>query len=120
MPDQVAIESKHTPGPWKFQDGMIMPEDEEPNQGFADTTIFGDTVEQNQANGVLMAAAPDLLDALLDFEIVTCDDCDGSGLEHNTKNDACRGCGGCGENYIGGWPPAIKAAIAKATGKESA
>lgn len=85
------------------------------------TTIVGNYdyeaggVCTSKADALLIAAAPDLLDALYGFEITTCPDCDGGGLDARCGKSACRRCGGCGEVLAGGWAPDVRAAIAKAT-----
>lgn len=66
------------------------------------------------ADARLIAAAPDLLKALKDFEIRVCHGCEGSGHEPERCGDACHRCGGAGETIHGGWPADVRAAIAKA------
>ena len=64
--------NKHTPGPWYFraaiQDGQFVVRDRRSSGGFADIArVKGDkrsTLAQAEANARLIAAAPDLLDAL--------------------------------------------------------
>jgi len=69
----------------------------------------------------LHVAAPDLLKACqevtADYNQETCCRCDGTGIEPNTKSDACYSCGGYGWNPTGDIHDAIliaKDAIAKA------
>jgi hypothetical protein len=72
-----------------------------------------------RANAALIAAAPDLLSALQDFEIEECPSCSGTGKEHGTDDhNACHRCGGAGEVLRGGWPAHVRAAIAKAQAAE--
>ncbi len=64
--------NKHTPGPWHFraaiQEGQFVVRDRKSSGGFADIArVKGDkrsTLAQAEANARLIAAAPDLLDAL--------------------------------------------------------
>ena len=64
--------NKHTPGPWHFraaiQEGQFVVRDRGSSGGFADIArVKGDkrsTLAQAEANARLIAAAPDLLDAL--------------------------------------------------------
>lgn len=52
---------KHTPGPWIYQKGVIM---EACYNGFNICDVSSTSeVQQDEANGTLMAAAPELLDA---------------------------------------------------------
>ena len=118
--------SKHTPGPWTV--GAIPVRTGPNNSGRDILSADGETVATvigvghvgtsmgaaGDADARLIAAAPDLLEALEDFQIRTCTDCDGSGMEND--HDACIHCGGCGETFSGGWPPHVRAAIAKARG----
>jgi len=57
--------AKHTPGPWKhIGNGIVAPvNDPKEKHGEIDASVFGDTVEQNRANGNLIAAAPEMLEA---------------------------------------------------------
>jgi len=61
------IMNKHTPGPWKIAEGIdghgnitiFSLSDAEKTPA----TVYGDTIEQQDANAKLIAAAPDLLEA---------------------------------------------------------
>jgi hypothetical protein len=62
--------SKHTPGPWTYDSGIIPPDG--PGRYSTVSTYDGDTdiaevndlIAQGSANAKLIAAAPDLLEAL--------------------------------------------------------
>jgi hypothetical protein len=76
--------------------------------------------EEQKANARLIAAAPELLEALKPFSklgIETCDKCGGDG-KHGVTNQACTQCGGVGEVVVGFPHPddiiQARAAIAKA------
>lgn len=68
-------ESKHTPGPWRISrtSGMeifINHDQDQPNRVagyFAEVRRFTSDNEQVEANARLIAAAPDLLEALLEL-----------------------------------------------------
>lgn len=68
-------ESKHTPGPWRISrtSGMeifINHDDDQPNRVpgyFAEVRRFTSDNEQVEANAQLIAAAPDLLEALIEL-----------------------------------------------------
>ncbi len=63
--------SKHTPGPWNIDGGTNSNEDlfiwktGEYYSGHAIATVHGEIQEGSQANARLIAAAPDLLEALV-------------------------------------------------------
>lgn len=80
--------------------------------------------EEDAANLLLIAAAPDLLEAckaLANLAIEKCPRCDGTGKrECGEVNEACSQCGGTGEETFNPHPDEIRqarAAIAKATGQ---
>lgn len=68
-------DSKHTPGPWRISrtSGMeifISHDHDQPNRVagyFAEVRRFTSDSEQVEANAQLIAAAPDLLEALIDL-----------------------------------------------------
>lgn len=116
-------QAKFTPGPWEVN-----------TNGAGHTAVFGKRgspvcvfgqgfdeefhrFRKHKANAALIAAAPDMYKALEEFDIKDCSECDATGLEPGTNGDACRECGGCGEVIRGGWPNAIKTALAKARGE---
>jgi hypothetical protein len=120
-------ETTHTPGPWRIGD--------------AGNTIFGPKQEDCSAvmiasvlnargakktNARLIASAPELLEAcksLARLAIEKCPRCDGTGKQEcGETNEACGQCGGTGEETHNPHPDEIRrarAAIAKATGKQS-
>lgn len=58
---------KHTPGNWIHLDGSIYSESDPSGKDIATINKNGNTTEEEeQANGDLIAAAPDLLEALKD------------------------------------------------------
>lgn len=61
-------ETKHTPGPWKAHHGkgqMMIVQDAKSNSGIANLIAFtGGGIAEDDANARLIAAAPDLLEAL--------------------------------------------------------
>lgn len=99
------IKSKHTPGPWEvFDNGLLLVEKEGHPICGCGTSFIGNggecavwQVERNKANANLIAAAPDMLDALEDCCVIA-----------KPENQAC--CcpvyrpgehGGCAENEDG-------------------
>lgn len=86
--------SKHTPGPWRSADFAVYADDERTSQLVCQLSS-GWTLEQDQANGRLIAAAPELLDVAK--RALKC-------LEEYQPN--------CIENYD------LKAAIVKAEGSK--
>lgn len=67
------METKHTPGPWKINPrakAMIMSES---GRGIASAAVYstntdnGEHIEENLANAKLIAAAPEMLQALKDL-----------------------------------------------------
>ncbi len=58
--------TKHTQGPWKYEatSGAIFMDDGDVEALIASTNLESVSVEQGDADGQLIAAAPDLLDAL--------------------------------------------------------
>jgi hypothetical protein len=89
------METKHTPGPWSVAigDGCFVVET---NDAFIRFVIHGSNQEGDEANARLIAAAPDLLDALC----MVLDDPDA--LDGRPLTYEC-----------------VRAAIAKATGETS-
>lgn len=62
-------ESETHPGPWHHVGGgIIEPEKACERIGEIDASVFGDTVEENQANTHLIAAAPEMLEALINAQ----------------------------------------------------
>ena len=51
--------SKHTPGPWKIEEGCFVSA-----EGFVIARIIGCDSKKNESNARLIAAAPELLEAL--------------------------------------------------------
>lgn len=73
--------SKHTPGPWEARGHIVMGKDEMPVaaiwvQGYSlpdnpepeDVRKFADALEKDKANARLIAAAPEMLEALENIE----------------------------------------------------
>lgn len=95
--------SKHTPGPWYAVGGMVeIGNDELPDVCTCDPQLFGQghlptTPEREYANARLIAAAPDLLEAL-------------KGMLSRTDGQAIY-------NFMEPQREAARAAIAKATGE---
>lgn len=62
--------SKHTPGPWDYWQGAGIGDESHAEIIAADGEIviagFNNMIEQGEANARLIAAAPDLLEALVD------------------------------------------------------
>lgn len=59
------MKTKHTPGNWTHSDGSIYSESDPSGKDIATINKNGNTTEEEEhANGELIAAAPDLLDAL--------------------------------------------------------
>lgn len=63
-------ERKYTPGPWIEDDelGWVIPTDTRTQYGGAIAHAYGDNEEQQAANARLIAAAPELLEALEDLD----------------------------------------------------
>lgn len=108
-------ETTYTPAPWNMW--------VEGSRNSRDYSIegVGEFHIPNKANARLIAAAPDLLSALEDvvFNTCECHNCNGSGIDLRTDNDACADCGGYGFNPCGDIREAVidaRAAIAKAKG----
>ncbi len=100
--------STHTPGPWVYDEGIVYPQEDHAGQAWiADIRGAVDA----DANARLIAAAPDLLQALKDIlhtleqEQDVYDGADGT----PRANEAMR--------YLAEHGDAIRAAIAKAEGK---
>ncbi len=58
---------KHTPGPWMIHDmeeRVVVTVSKKPSICIADTAAIGTPLEVNRANARLIAAAPELLEAL--------------------------------------------------------
>lgn len=59
------MNTKHTAGPWKIDDALDLPlaviQDNEMGEGIAE---LGERTPENEANARLIAAAPELLEAL--------------------------------------------------------
>ena len=90
------MEHKHTTGPWAHRNGRIFPADRE-NLTIAHVARAADG-DYSPANGDVLAAAPDLLDALQKIPQRYMDDMDA---------------------HTPGVAQMIRAAIAKATGTQS-
>jgi hypothetical protein len=60
------METKHTPGPWEAEGLGVFYDDNW--VGKAVEAVGGVGREQSEANALLMAAAPELLSALLDLQ----------------------------------------------------
>ena len=58
--------AKHTPGPWKATEKTVTAPETEDRLGL-DVRIYGGNGKDNRANARLIAAAPDLLEALQAF-----------------------------------------------------
>lgn len=56
-------QSKHTPGPWTIDDGNIILGD----KGLSVAEVYADDLEQQRHNARLIAAAPTMLEALVDL-----------------------------------------------------
>ena len=64
--------TKHTPGPWEYANGIIQECQQNGNiakvkRTLASINTFGISGEEVEANAKLIAAAPELLDALINF-----------------------------------------------------
>jgi hypothetical protein len=57
---------KHTPGPWKAGSRSVTALETEDRLGM-DVRLYGGSASDNRANARLIAAAPDLLEALQPF-----------------------------------------------------
>lgn len=112
------METKHTPGPWTFsrwdehgytrfyiaqQEGAPYTPDYSDVSSMVTETVSGERIAVQEANARLIAAAPELLEALIL-------------LEHEMVES------GNAESRDYGWKPAIektRAAITKATGEKA-
>lgn len=95
------METKHTPGDWYAKDGQIYPQ--ETGNTLALIPYFDKDNEQHKANQQLIAAAPDLLKALVDaMEII------------ERLSDEYRDLAGRHANYTKGEFKRLQAAINKA------
>lgn len=56
--------TKHTPGPWVVDGPGIIRDEASTDGDHIDASVFGDTIEENRANAVLIAAAPEMFEAL--------------------------------------------------------
>lgn len=115
----------HTPGPWRVGETFGAIVSDSPVSGIRGSdnveAYGGHLIAESvaQQNRALIAAAPELLAALQDFEIEECPSCNGTGKEHGTdEHNGCHRCGGAGEVLRGGWPAHVRAAIAKAQAAE--
>ena len=93
--------SKHTPGPWSFWADRNMRLQVGPSPNYTVAKMMVTPIEGQQANASLLAAAPELLDALVQMVSVFLDT---EGRHGESENDAM---------------DAARAAIAKATGEEA-
>lgn len=126
------MKTQHTPGPWEIDatDCPIIINGSNQDGPDCVCTIpisapsftYAYTAEVALSNAQLIAAAPELLDALkalARLPIETCPRCDGTGQrEHGGINEACGQCGGTGKETGNPHPDEIlqaRAAIAKAT-----
>jgi hypothetical protein len=112
------MKNKHTPGPWLYaQEGVTAFNIVNPD-GYSVvhlSALLNSTAATDlEANARLIAAAPDMYEALLEFEISQCPRCDGTGQDSEDKKSACTRCAGSGEILHGGWPAHVRAAIKKA------
>lgn len=120
------MNTKHTPGPWNISSANLYAVNAR-GRGIAtahgtDDVNYSDffpPTEEAAANARLIAAAPELLEALQMFtaSVHTCDYCDGSGTDES-GNDTCHACHGFGLETSGDTLEAYheaRAAIAKVT-----
>ncbi len=111
----------HTPGPWRASGQGIEARAFDGSWKWITPVVHGGTPGEASANRALMAAAPDLLDALMFAEAIL--------SEHVASScDMCGGEGGWSEGADGGHPTpvrhkdgceylTVRAAIAKAEGR---
>ena len=116
--------TKHTPGQFtvgQLCNGTIRIDEPERCAGmvFVEPAALGRSggLARAEATARLWAASAEMLERLKEFEIVECEECDGSGRSRREERSACRYCGGFGKQLRGGDPVAILAAIAKAEGR---
>ena len=110
--------TEHTPGPWEAV--AVTPYAQKTNRRWLINPDVA--VCKTDANARLIAAAPDLLEACKVLIAVAgqCEYCQGSGRDTFDTEDACRECGGMGENCDAGpYLPDLRDAIAKAEEKET-
>jgi hypothetical protein len=116
--------SKYTPGPWRVSNEVGVSANPKGLLAFADTDLH--SKEEAIANAGLIAAAPELLEALK-LALAPCDKCEGTGrLDSPTPGHAkswaspCHVCGGTGMDATNAlsWGD-IQHVIAKAEGRES-
>lgn len=102
-----SIKNKHTPGPWCFCDhAPVITESAHPFREICDYTDAEFSLGEAEANARLIAAAPELLAALKDC----CDELNRLRDLHCPEYE-----GKLGEPVI---PESVRAAIAKAEGRE--
>jgi len=94
---------KHTPGPWHVEGMYVCPVGYQSNPICGVSRYLGQPDENISANARLIAAAPDMLEALKEA------------LELAKLAESLTGCRG-DDDYVWGVQEKISAAIAKATG----
>jgi len=128
--------TQHTPGPWKIKTQYTAASVQPGYYGDSgDRAIYVEghngplaecferfvtskdlRPEECAANARLIAAAPQMLEALQDFQVVTCEDCEGTGAFGPSRpDDACDYCGGTGLVIRGGDPHAVRAVLSEVT-----